>query len=172
MSQVRIRRSGPDDLPALARFLCDVDHEEAGYRIGALGPAEPPSSAEAVEAALRTMPAGPAFLLALDDGGAIIGVAAYAVLYPSLGHGVTSMLFLKELHVSADERRKGVARALMAALARTARDLGCTRMGWNTGCDNAAAQALYDGLGAERADHLLSYRMGSEALDRLAALAE
>jgi GNAT superfamily N-acetyltransferase len=164
---VRIRPAGLDDFPALARFLHEVDREEAGYRIRAPGSGVSGSEAS-VEAALRAMPPGPAFLLALDEDGAIVAVAAYSVLYPSLGHGVTQMLFLKELHVAASLRRRGVAKALMAALARTARTLGCTRMGWNTGRDNASAQALYDGLGAERAEHLISYRIGGDALERLA----
>jgi GNAT superfamily N-acetyltransferase len=169
VSEVQIRPSGPDDIRALARFLWEVDREEAGYRIGAEDSA---SEAADIEAALLAMPPGPAFLLALDGDGAIVAVAAYSVLYPSLGHGVTRMLFLKELHVAAAVRRKGVAKALMAALARTARQLGCTRMGWNTGRDNAAARALYDGLGAERAEHLISYRLGGSALERLAASAD
>jgi ribosomal protein S18 acetylase RimI-like enzyme len=155
---VEVRPAREADVPALARFLVEMEAEESGSGL----------DAATVERDLRALEPGPGFLIALADGGRIVGYAAHAMLYPSMGHGLAPLLFLKELAVSSDFRRRGVATRLMRSLARLARERGCTRLGWNTPRDNLAAQALYDGLGSERAEHLLSYRLGGKALDRLA----
>ena len=50
--------------------------------------------------------------------------------------------------VAQQARRSGVARALMAAVARAAKAAGSTRIEWSTEPGNTAARAFYDGLGA------------------------
>jgi ribosomal protein S18 acetylase RimI-like enzyme len=161
VSEIEIRAAGPADIPALAEFLCQVEREETGAA----------TDRDQVAGELRALRPGPEFLLAIGAGGRIMGAAAFAMLWPSLGHGLSAMLYLKELHVAEPFRRQGVGKALMAGLARIARGRGCPRLGWTTPHENAAAQALYDGLGAQRAEWLLSYRLSGEALDQLAARA-
>ena len=55
----------------------------------------------------------------------------------------------------------------MAAVARTASDRGHRRLEWATGVDNAAARALYDGLGAVGTEKV-QYVLEGDALDALA----
>ncbi len=158
---IEIRPAAPGDIPALAEFLTEIVREH-GVSM----------DAPAVERDLRQLHPGQEFLLAIGQDGAVAGLAAYSVLYPSTGAGLTPLLFLKELHVAPARRRHRIASRLMAQLARIARDRGCPRVGWNTPRDNVGAQSLYDGLGADRAEWLLSYRLSGEALDRLAASAD
>lgn len=57
-------------------------------------------------------------------------------------------MFLYELAVAADERRQGVAKALLAELIAIARSRGCYDMWVLTDADNAAALAAYRSAGA------------------------
>ncbi len=57
-------------------------------------------------------------------------------------------MFLYELGVAEDARRRGVGGALVDALATLARERGCYGMWTATEHDNAAALATYRGAGA------------------------
>lgn len=57
---------------------------------------------------------------------------------------------IRMLGVSADTRRRGVAKMLMAACEDRARAAGRTRMTLNTTSRMAAAQLMYESLGYER----------------------
>jgi len=158
---IEIRTAQDSDIPALARFMAQMEAE--------LGKAAP---IDQVERDLRQRPAGVEFLVATSDQAALAGLASFSMLYPSSGSGLSQLLYLKELYVAPPFRRQGIARRLMGRLAVIARERGCPRLGWNTPRDNTAAQALYDGLGADRAEWLLTYRLGGDALEALAASAD
>ena len=51
---------------------------------------------------------------------------------------------LQDLFVDPAARNRGVARALIEAVAATARERGAFRVYWHTHTDNATARALYD----------------------------
>jgi GNAT superfamily N-acetyltransferase len=61
-------------------------------------------------------------------------------------------LYLEDLYVYPESRRRGVARALMTRLAAIAREHGCGRMNWVVMRGNDPAIAFYKSLGAERLD--------------------
>lgn len=125
-----------EDLPGLA----DLCHEmQVHYREAA-----PPR--EAIEAMLAAMPPGCEALVARLEG-AVAGVAFFGIQFP--GTDLRPVLFLKDLFVAERARGRGLARALMEALAAVAVERGCCRLDWTTSPDNRAARALYDGLGAE-----------------------
>ena len=78
------------------------------------------------------------------------------------------VMYLEDLAVLPEHRRKGVARALLKSLAGEARRRGFPSiywimMGWNEG-----ARALYAEAGAECDEGLCYYRLADEALIRLA----
>jgi GNAT superfamily N-acetyltransferase len=78
------------------------------------------------------------------------------------------VMYLEDLSVLPDYRRKGVARALLKALAAEARIRGFPSiywimMGWNDG-----ARALYAEAGAELEDGIVFCRLADEALSRWA----
>ncbi len=99
-----------------------------------------------------------------DDG--LLGFGTFTSVYPVAG--LISFTYIQQIFVGANARRMGVAQQLMAGIAGIAVARGSTRMEWSTGKDNAAAQALYEGLGAVGADKV-QYVLEGAALDRLAA---
>jgi ribosomal protein S18 acetylase RimI-like enzyme len=73
-------------------------------------------------------------------------------------------MFLCELAVDEEFRRRGIGRALAAALAGLARQRGCYGMFVLTDDDNPAAQATYLAAGAAReADRIVMLSWGELA---------
>jgi ribosomal protein S18 acetylase RimI-like enzyme len=90
-------------------------------------------------------------------GDKVAGFAAYTFLWPS--YGSTRSLFLKELYVLAEHRRRGVADALMEEVTRTAEALNCDRVEWTTDESNTAAQAFYAARRSTPYSGKLNYRI-------------
>lgn len=107
-------------------------------------------------------------ILVAHGGDELVGFATFTSLYPVAG--LISFTYVQQIYVSAQARRIGVAQRLMAGIARITATRGCTRIEWSTAADNAAAQALYVGLGASGADKV-QYVLEGAAFDRLAACA-
>lgn len=83
-------------------------------------------------------------LLAERDGHAV----GFAQLYPMYSSVQTSRIWvLNDLYVSPDQRRLGIARALLNRAIEHARDDGASRVQLETGRRNEAARALYRAAG-------------------------
>lgn len=104
-------------------------------------------------------------IVALGDGG-LLGFATFTSLYPVAG--LISFTYIQQIYVGMSARRLGVAQWLMAGIARIAKAKGSTKLEWSTGQENAAARALYEGLGAIGSDKV-QYVLEGVALDQLAA---
>jgi GNAT superfamily N-acetyltransferase len=76
-------------------------------------------------------------------------------------------LYLEDLYVRPEFRRRGIATALLRHLARQARDLGCARFEWSVLDWNANAIATYENLGATVLPDWRICRLEGEALHRL-----
>jgi ribosomal protein S18 acetylase RimI-like enzyme len=152
---IEVRPATPPDIPALGRLMAELL-----VHYGMAGPDEA-EVAEALAAQLPTVE----FLLAFE-GEDLLGFASFSPLFPGLG--LDPQLYMKDLYVAATARGRGVARALMGALARIARARGCVRIDWTTDCDNLPARAAYEALGAALLDERVYYRLDAEAIARLA----
>ena len=75
---------------------------------------------------------------------------------------------LEDLFVWPKFRRRGLARALLAALAAECRDNGYTRLSWAVLNWNSDAIALYDGIGAQPQREWTTYRLSGPELAELA----
>jgi ribosomal protein S18 acetylase RimI-like enzyme len=97
--------------------------------------------------------------IAFDDGEAAGFVSGVELTHPDKG----TEMFLYELGVDERFRGRGIGRALVAALADRAGQLGCYGMWVLTDADNAAGMATYTSVGAgERSDQvMLSWDFGS-----------
>lgn len=73
-------------------------------------------------------------------------------------------LYLEDLFVLPDHRRKGVGVALLQFLTTLARERACGRMEWTCLKWNTNAQAVYEKLGARSQDEWLMYRLTGDAL--------
>jgi GNAT superfamily N-acetyltransferase len=104
-------------------------------------------------------------LLAETDG-QVVGFAMFHASY--LSFSGTRGLFLTDLFVEASHRRRGVARALMAAVAEQCRSEGGQWIHWEVWRKNPPALAFYDRIGARGRTGLLSMILEGEAFERLA----
>ena len=78
-------------------------------------------------------------------------------------------IYLEDLFVRPQFRRRGLARKLLATLARTCVDNGYTRLSWAVLDWNANAIALYDGVGGAPQSEWITYRVSGPRLSALAA---
>ncbi len=128
---LEIRLVGPDDAHLLREVEPDVfDHE---------------LRAPWTEEFLRD----PRHHLAIaTEGGVVVGFASGVhYVHPDKA----PELWINEVGVAAGHRRRGIGRAVVEALVRHGRALGCTAAWVLTEQDNAPAQALYRAVGGRRA---------------------
>jgi len=100
-----------------------------------------------------------------ERDGVLIG---YATGFPTYESGFAARgMYVGDLFVSAPARRRGVARALLAALGRTVLDAGGDHLWLTAKPWNAAAHALYRRLGAG-GEEVLAFGIAEANLERLA----
>ena len=95
-----------------------------------------------------------------------VGFALYFFNYSTFAASPT--LYLEDLFVPGKERRAGVGRALLEALARVAVRRGCARMEWAVLDWNVTAIAFYRKLGAKLRKQWVPTSLESAPLRRLA----
>lgn len=77
-------------------------------------------------------------------------------------------IYLEDLFVRPQFRRRGLARALLSALASECLQRGYTRLSWAVLNWNVDAIALYDGIGAKPQNEWTTYRLSGAPLAVLA----
>jgi GNAT superfamily N-acetyltransferase len=104
-------------------------------------------------------------ILAVIDGKAI-GLATY---FPTFSTYLAKPgIWLDDLYVREGYRSRGVGKALMASLARTAKVLNCGRIEWTVALSNDRGIAFYERHGAAIHHHIRCVRLGAEGIERLA----
>lgn len=83
-------------------------------------------------------------VMAFEDEGPVGFVTGVETTHPDKG----TEMFLYELSVAPEHRRRGIGTALVAELGRLARERGCYAMWVATDTDNTAAIATYRSAGA------------------------
>lgn len=102
----------------------------------------------------------------VEVGGEIAGMALWFFNF-STWDGVAGV-FLEDLYVRPRFRRRGLARALLSALARECLDNGCTQLSWAVLRWNSDAIALYDAIGGQPQREWITYRVSGPELAQLA----
>jgi ribosomal protein S18 acetylase RimI-like enzyme len=126
-----LRRATPDDYPAVNGLATELVSLEADR--------------QAVFAAALAHP--DRTLLVAEVGGEVVGFADLLV-YPDVTEGAMAAE-LMGLVVRADHRRRGIGRALLEEVCRTAAARGVVEFHICTEQDNQTAQRLYASRGAE-----------------------
>jgi ribosomal protein S18 acetylase RimI-like enzyme len=106
--------------------------------------------------------AGHHLFIAYEDGQAAGFVSGVEMTHPDKG----TEMFLYELGVHKDFRRRGIGRALVSALSDLAIQRGCYGMWVLTDADNDAALATYRSAGAGETEEqvMLSWEFGRRTL--------
>ena len=157
-----VRPARPEDVPALVAMVHDLARYER----------EPDAVVNDVAAMTGALfgPAPAVFaLVAEGDGpGGLDGMAVWFVTYSTWTgrHGI----WLEDLWVRPEARRRGLARALMARLAAEACARGWARLDWSVLDWNEPARAFYRSLDAGELDEWTTHRLDGAALARLASL--
>ena len=144
-----IRPARPDDVPELLRLI----HALAAYE-------HEPTAVQTTDEDLRQAlfaPAPVAHALVADDGGRVVGMALWFLAFSTWTGRPT--LYLEDLFVEPGRRGAGLGRALMAALAGQATELGCARMEWSVLNWNEPAIGFYRSLGARPMQEWTTWRL-------------
>jgi GNAT superfamily N-acetyltransferase len=135
--ELRVRPAAREDAALLAAMIEELNAHQ-----------KEPTGSVTAEAVLRDgFGERPEFAALLAEiGGEPVG---YALYHPSWSTEVGEPgFFLYDLYVRDAARGRGAGRALMAALARLAREQGRTFLWWCSKPWNREAQAFYRGVGA------------------------
>lgn len=97
-----------------------------------------------------------------------VGMATYVTPWPTVE--LKPCMFVKDVFVRETARGRGVARALLTALAARAIEGGFSRIDWTADRDNRAARALYESLKVPIVADKLFYRLEGGELTRIARL--
>ena len=156
---IRIEPATEADTPLLLEFIHGLaEYEQAK-----------PGDVQVNEALLReslfgARPAAEA-IIAYHEG----APAGFAVYFQNFSTWTGRRgIYLEDLFVKPEFRRRGIGRALLAEVARIAVARGCPRYDWNVLDWNTPAIEFYKSLGARPLDEWTGYRLTGEALARLA----
>ncbi|GFG51655.1 GNAT family N-acetyltransferase [Mycolicibacterium agri] len=154
-----IRRAGPGDEAELTAMI----HELAAFERAS-------HECTVTESQLRTALFGDSPVLhghiAEVDGQAAAGALWF--LNFSTWDGVAG-IYLEDLFVRPQFRRRGLARALLSTLARECADNGYSRLSWAVLDWNVDAIALYDSVGGRPQNEWITYRVSGPELSALAS---
>ena len=104
------------------------------------------------------LPEGDGNFVALEDG-RVIGFAEAAVRHDYVnGCDTSPVLFLEGMFVDPDHRRRGVAGALVAAVADWGRTRGCTEFASDAEIDNVDSHAVHRALGFAETGRVVYFR--------------
>lgn len=153
-----IRRAAPQDAAAITDMihaLADFEHAADQCTV----------TEKQISAALFEDPPAVYGHVAEADG-EVAAMALWFLNY-STWDGVAG-IYLEDLFVRPKFRRRGLARALLAALASECLQRGYTRLSWAVLKWNADAITLYDGIGGEPQNEWTTYRLSGASLAGLA----
>ena len=155
---IQIREATEADLPLILAFIRELArYERLEHEV------------VATEERLRRTLFGPrpgAEVVIVEEGAEPVGFALFFHNYSTFL--AQPGLYLEDLYVRPEARGRGIGRALLAHLARVARERECGRLEWWVLDWNEAAIRFYHSLGARPMDEWTVFRLTGEDLARLA----
>lgn len=153
-----IRKATPADAQHIVRLIKDLALYEKDPDAAVVTEADILRDAFSEHPVIHTLMA--------DWNGSTVGFALYFYNY-STWQGRKG-LYLEDLYVDPPFRKLGIGKALLIALARIARDLGCGRVVWQVLDWNTPSIDFYEGIGARHMSDWLTYRLEGSAITALA----
>lgn len=153
---LRVRKAIIRDAEAVARQNMEAAREDGATNSG-FGPEQIRQHAFGSSPVIE--------ILVAEDGNRMV---AHSITYRGydLNAGQANLI-LASLYVAPEARRHGVARIMMSAVARRARERGCRRIHITTGQTNAVAHRFYAAIGAKE-EQLAAFVLASDAIEWLA----
>jgi GNAT superfamily N-acetyltransferase len=157
MTEIRVRAARAD-VPLILTFIRELaEYERLSHEV------------VATEDSLREWLFGErpvAEVLIWEHGG---GAAGFALFF----HNFSTFLgrpgvYMEDLYVTLEFRGRGMGKAVLARLARLAKERGCGRLEWSVLDWNEPSIRFYESLGAMAMDDWTVHRLAGDALDRLA----
>jgi GNAT superfamily N-acetyltransferase len=154
---IRIRLARPDDAPLLLALIRGLaEYEKLSDQVTA-------TAEDLRDTLFGARPAAEALIAELD--GAPAGFALFFSNYSTFL--AKPGIYLEDLFVKPEMRRRGVGRALFTHVARLAVERNCGRFEWSVLDWNEPAIAFYRSLGAVPLSDWTVFRLTGEALRRL-----
>jgi GNAT superfamily N-acetyltransferase len=155
---VEIRFARREDVPLLREFICALaEYEKLGHECFA--------TEEKLERTLFGERSGAEALVAFVDGAA----AGFALFFHNYSTFLAQPgLYLEDLFVKPEMRRKGVGEALFRRLAKIAVERECGRFEWSALDWNEPAIRFYEKMGARAMSEWTVFRLTGEALREVA----
>ncbi|MEM6452707.1 MAG: GNAT family N-acetyltransferase [Cyanobacteria bacterium P01_D01_bin.105] len=165
MNQAIIRPATPGDVPAIFSF-CKLlsEYEKLAHEMVGT---EADLHKALFGSASGQRSHAEALIAEVDDKA--VGTAIY--FYNFSTFLMKPGIYLEDLFVLPDYRRRGIATALLKALAREAVNQGCGRLEWSVLDWNERAITLYKDMGAVLMDEWTGCRVAGNALVKLAETA-
>ncbi len=157
-SHYHIRRAVQRDADAIAKLAARAAAEEGG--VSSLEPDRIKAHAFGSTALFE------AWVAQERPNAPIIGHAVITKSY-DMRRGCPSIV-LCELYVVPGHRRGGLARKMMSAIARRARDIGVRELAITTGVENEVAQRFFAAVGAKRREAAV-FMLSADGIEWLAA---
>ncbi|HEV3051353.1 MAG TPA: GNAT family N-acetyltransferase [Longimicrobium sp.] len=155
---VRMRPAVEADVPLILRFIRELaEYERLRHEV------------VATEERLRDTLFGPrpaAEVVIAEDADEPVGFALFFHNYSTFL--AQPGIYLEDLYVHPEARGRGVGRALLAHLARLAKERGCGRLEWWVLDWNESAIRFYRSLGAQPMSDWTVFRLTGGDLARLA----
>jgi GNAT superfamily N-acetyltransferase len=155
---IEIRFARREDVPLLRKFICALaEYEHLGHECFATD--------EKLARSLFGEKPGAEALLAFVDG----EPAGFALFYHNYSTFLAQPgLYLEDLFVKPELRRKGVGEALFRRLAEIAYERDCGRFEWSALDWNEPAIRFYEKMGARAMSEWTVFRLTGEALRKVA----
>jgi GNAT superfamily N-acetyltransferase len=155
---VQIRSATEADVPLILQFIRDLAiYEKLEHKVIATE-----------ETVRRTLFGNPRFaeVVFAEVDGKEVGFALFFHNYSTfLGQ---PGIYLEDLFVKPDSRGHGIGKALLAHLAKLAKERGCGRLEWAVLDWNTPSINFYKSLGAVPLSDWIVFRLTGEALEKLA----
>ncbi len=158
MDDLTVTPARAEDVPLITRFIKELAaYEKLSHRVEA-------TESRIEEALFGPSPAAEAVIAWCGDEG-----AGFALFFKTFSTFVGRPgLYLEDLFVRPEYRARGIGRALLVYLARTARERNYGRVEWSVLDWNTSAISFYRSLGAKAMEDWDVYRLDEAALTRLA----
>lgn len=154
----RIRAATVADVPQLHDLICELaEYEKLRDSVTA-------THEHLRDALFGPRPCAEAVLAEVEEQ-----AVGFAVFMPNYSTFLGSRgLYLEDLYVKPQIRGRGIGRALLSFVARSAINRGCGKMEWAALDWNETAIRFYENLGARRMSEWRLFRLMGDALTRVA----